>query len=131
MAFQPKLAAVLHNLALRYLEIGEVRGAFAENQEAVRLLDNLAKSHAAAYGDPPAQALQSAQTWLRTLPKQDVPAELERLQSHLGAAEEPVLRSIDALRNGGDHAPISSWRGRQPAFRLPYFWAPFILVGGG
>lgn len=83
-------------------------------------------------GEPPALALQRAQAWLRTLRRRDVPTELEHLQSHLTLKEDSVGRSLQALRAGGDsESPISSWRGSQPAFRLPYFWAPFILIGRG
>jgi len=83
-------------------------------------------------GDSPAQALRSAQNYLRRLRGDAIDQELERLQE---AVETSIARRGNGRRNREFDAGIrnnGSHRRRQTESRdysHPFYWAPFVLVG--
>jgi CHAT domain-containing protein len=76
---------------------------------------------------PPA-ALQGAQNHLRTLGPEAMAGELARLKEALEETGHPALANdVGRLR----HAVPKATTSREFARESPFYWAPFLLVGGG
>ncbi len=86
-------------------------------------------------GASPAVALQKAQDYLRKLCPDGISSELKKLEERLSEsmASEGALAPVAeerGERHGKPHRPSGGKSAAFKDYQHPYYWAPFVLVGG-
>jgi CHAT domain-containing protein len=80
-------------------------------------------------GDPPMIAMQAAQNGLRSLRPDLIKEELGKLQAGLEKVR-PDGAEARLLKAHTTKEPVAPPTPSQDDYRHPFYWAPFILVGG-